>query len=136
VRCDGRRRFPEALLVYEEKFSVDGDVLVVVLKGPFPKKQIFGSAENVFTQLGNACSQHGLCKVLLDARELEVRMETMDLFRSGSDLAGIAEPGFRAALVARPELIDRFFEDVAANRGACVRVFTDAEEARAWLAGP
>ncbi len=119
--------------MYEENFSVDGDVLVVVLKGAFPKKEIFGSGENVFTQLGNACSQHCLCKVLVDARELEISMETMDLFRSGSDLAGIAEPGFRAAMVTRPELIDRFFEDVAANRGACVCVFTDVGEARAWL---
>jgi hypothetical protein len=120
--------------MYKEEFSVEGDVLVVRLSGEFPREMLEREA-NVFEPLAEACMQHGCIKVLIDARGLEVRMETMELFRAGDDLASLVPRGLRVALVARSDTVDDgFFENVASNRGASVKVFTDPEAARRWVA--
>jgi len=73
--------------------------------------------------------------ILADARELTgAPMSDMERFDIGV-LTAREMVGVAIALVAAPALVDprRFGELVARNRGANVRVFTDLDEATAWL---
>lgn len=73
--------------------------------------------------------------MLLDLREITgARMSDMDRYDIGV-LAARESVGAPIAFVASEALVDprRFGEVVARNRGLNVRVFTDMDEATAWL---
>ncbi len=73
--------------------------------------------------------------MLLDLREITgARMSDMDRYDVGV-MAARESVGAPIALVGSEALVDarRFGEVVARNRGLNVRVFTDMDEATAWL---
>lgn len=72
-------------------------------------------------------------RILCDERDLEYRLGTTDTFRAAEFIAASAP---RVALVcAEQNLPDAGFRvDVTVNRGLKARVFTDLDEAHAWLA--
>jgi hypothetical protein len=49
---------------------------------------------------------------LIDARELQVRLSTSQLFGAGKDAVNLTLAGIGVAMVTRPELRDTFFDDV------------------------
>ncbi|MBN1433417.1 hypothetical protein JW921_01575 [Candidatus Fermentibacterales bacterium] len=120
---------------YEEGFRLEDGVLHVRLSGEYPMERLRGE-QNVFQPVIDSCSSNDCRKVLVDARNLETDFDTMELFRAGADVASLARNGIRVALLAREEMLDPFFEDVAVNRGGNVAIFTDDAEALAWLRGP
>jgi hypothetical protein len=89
--------------------------------------------QNLFQPLVDACATHKCDKALIDARDLQVNMDTLEMFQAGEDVVSVTSKGLRTAILAREDMLDRFFEDVAVNRGAIVKVFTDLETARDWL---
>lgn len=117
---------------YNEEFRFEDGVLHVRLSGEFPN-ELLTSGINLFQPLIDACSSYGCRRALVDARELKVDLGTMGLFQAGADLASITLMGLNVALLAREDMIDPFFETVAANRGGTVQLFTDREAAQAWL---
>ena len=120
-------------MAYLAEFNVADDILHVQLGGQFPP-ELLRAPDNVFTPVINACAVHGCFRVLIDARHLEVRLDTVKLFRAGVDAAFASHGGLRLAFVAREDMIDGFFEEVARNRGALIGVFTDLDKACGWLA--
>ncbi len=119
--------------VYEQGFRFEDGIVQVHLSGHFPN-ELLKTKQNVFQPLTDACAEHNCKKVLIDARDLQVEMGTMDLFKAGKDVAALMLNGIRIACLAREDMIDPFFEDVAINRGAIVSVFTEMDRAREWLA--
>jgi hypothetical protein len=117
---------------YSEDFQVVNGVLHVRLSGKFPKELLL-SGNNAFQPLIDDCSKRGCKKALVDARDLQIDLGTMGLFRTAEDAAFLTRIGLRVALVAREDMLDRFFDDVAYNRGGLIRVFTDVSAARSWL---
>lgn len=117
---------------YDEEFRFEDGVLHVRLSGTYPVQRAPGEG-NLFQPLIDGCAAHGCRKALIDARTLDVALGTMGLFQAGTDAAHLTRSGLRIALLARPDMLDPFFEDVARNRGGDVGVFTDADAARAWL---
>jgi hypothetical protein len=119
--------------MYDQHFSVDGDVLIATLRGQFPK-ELLQELPNAFSPLADECKLHGLSKALIDARSLEVELDTLQLFQAGKNLSEEPANQLIVAIVAPyKQKIDPFFEIVAANRGAVVKIFTEFDEARNWL---
>jgi hypothetical protein len=72
-------------------------------------------------------------RVICDATEVTTPVSTSEKYEIGAELARAADRRMILAVVARADLIDYFFETVARNRGASVRVFTHEATARQWL---
>jgi hypothetical protein len=117
---------------YIEDFRFEDGVLHVRLSGEFPMERLH-KGQNLFQPLVDACATHKCDKALIDARDLQVNMDTLEMFQAGEDVVSVTSKGLRTAILAREDMLDRFFEDVAVNRGAIVKVFTDLETARDWL---
>ena len=78
---------------------------------------------------------HGYSRILFDARELETRPTTMELFDIGAnpEKRGLTRRYKRATVFSGDEEGVRFFESVSLNRGYNVACFTDIEAAVKWL---
>jgi hypothetical protein len=117
---------------YVEEFRVDNGVVHVRLTGEFPKERL-AIQENLFAPLIEHCEKENCREAIVDARQLQVDFDTVALFRAGVDAASLNRFGLRVALLARPDMISSFFDDVTYNRAAQVHVFTDLQSARAWI---
>jgi hypothetical protein len=117
---------------YHQRFQIKEGVLHVRLSGEFPD-ELLQKLENLFQPLIDACSEYHCKKVLIDARNLNVDFDTLTLFRSGKDAATLADIGLRVALLARKDMLDPFFDDVASNRSGHVCIFTHMGSALDWL---
>ncbi|MGW8247374.1 MAG: hypothetical protein ACWGOV_04615 [Acidiferrobacterales bacterium] len=117
---------------YNQEFQHKDGVLLVKLSGTFPN-ELLRSEGNLFQPLIDECQAHNYKLALIDARNLQVHFSTISIFRAGEDAAVLSTFGLRVAIVAREDMIDSFFEDVAFNRGGNVGVFTDMDTARIWL---
>jgi hypothetical protein len=107
-------------------------VLCVHLSGVYVNEHL-AKAGNLFQPLIDAYSAHGCRGALIDARDLQVRFDTLALYRAGDDAAFRSLVGLRVALLAREDRLNRFFDTVVYNRRGSVRVFTDMDIDRDWL---
>jgi hypothetical protein len=99
--------------------------------------------DQITGQAMEACEKHQPSKMLVDNRQVEGQMSTMDRYNLASVFAKkyldgkLAKkiPGCRFAFVGNHPLVDpkRFGETVAVNRGIDLKVFTEMKEALAWL---
>jgi hypothetical protein len=117
---------------YKVDFNFEDNVLRVHLSGQFPDEML-AKPENLFKPLIDACSAYQCCKALVDASEMTANFRTIDLFRAGKDAVDLTLTGLWVAMLARKDMRDRFFDDVVANRGGHIGIFTDATEALDWL---
>jgi len=117
---------------YRQEFQFENGVLVVRLSGSFPNELLL-SEQNLFQPLIDECKTRNCKLALVDAQNLQVHFSTMAMFRAGEDAAVLNQFGFRLAIVAREDMIDPFFEDVAFNRGGNIGVFTNMDAALSWL---
>lgn len=117
---------------YKQEFQDQDDVLLVRLSGQFPR-ELLRQQRNLFQPLIDACHAHERKKAIVDARELQTDFDTMEIFELGESAVTLTRHGLRVALVARQNMLDRLFEDVAFNRGGVIGVFTDMDEARDWV---
>ncbi len=79
---------------------------------------------------------HGYRRFLFDMRGVRIQSDAIATYDAGSVSSGLREhlQHVRTAqVVDRISEDDRFFENVTVNRGFVLRVFTDLDEARAWL---
>jgi hypothetical protein len=74
-------------------------------------------------------------KVLLDCRKISGAMPVMERFEVAAYSATTRAAIAKLAMLNRPDVVlpDNFVENVAVNRGANVKVFTDPESAVRWL---
>jgi hypothetical protein len=84
-----------------------------------------------------ACAQEDCDLVLLDCRSLEGELPVMDRFDVAEYGASAVPHSIKIAVLAQEEQIlsDRFFENVARNRGLTLSMFSDPDEALEWLQG-
>ena len=120
------------MVEYNQEFHNEDGLLLVRLSGTFPK-ELLRSGQNLFQPLIDECQAQNCKMALIDARKLLVYFSTMAIFHAGEDAAVLGRLGLRVAIVARLDMIDSFFEDVAFNRGGNIGVFTDMGAARDWL---
>jgi hypothetical protein len=76
--------------------------------------------------------KHGEMSSLVDIRDMEFGMSTSQIYEFASTIKNPV--GLRIAMVARPDDANaRFFENVAHNKGVPLRLFTDYDQALAFL---
>lgn len=84
-----------------------------------------------------ACRGQGVTRVLCDERQLEYRLNNFEHYEAAEFIATQAPAVARAAIVCNPRCLPAvgLYEDVAVNRGLMLRMFTDIDEAWAWIDG-
>lgn len=60
-------------------------------------------------------------------------VQGMDRYEMGNKAGMLWDKSLKVAIVDRPEAINRFFENVAFNRGVNTKVFFSEETAIQWL---
>lgn len=113
--------------------EVEGNTLIVTTSGMDDNVQQVVEYGRALIRLAvEAEVRHVLC----DERSLTYAIETFDIFDAARTIAEEAPKVGRIAIVCRPEFLGdgKFWETVAVNRGLQVRVDTDFERARIWLA--
>ena len=91
---------------------------------------------SLLTAFGTAAKKHQCSRFFLDHRASKLRLGMTDIYKMPADLRQHGIDGHRSALVfSDVGESERFLEDVCANRGVHVKVFTDTDRALAWLMG-
>lgn len=88
-----------------------------------------------WSEIIEVCKQTNCRRVLAEGIIAKRSMTTVDAFQSGDTLA---KPGLGLSVALclyghTPDDLSRFFENVAANRGARVKFFSNKSEALRWL---
>lgn len=116
----------------ELEVSFEGDHIAVVANG----EKDLEFAERVFTAMRDACVEHN-CFRVLGIGFTTVPQSTSDGFENAKLWARLGLTGrYRVARVeVNPSAVQnaQFIETVLVNRGFSVRLFSDVEQARAWL---
>jgi hypothetical protein len=103
--------------------------LRLTLSGPSSR----GGFIRALTDVIAAAKSRQIWRVLCDATAVPHPVSTSEKYEVGAELARTADRRMVFAVVARSEMIDHFFETVARNRGASVRVFVNEATALQWL---
>lgn len=108
------------------------DYLRVTYTGAFTLEE----ARRTVDAMVAGCAREECDRVLLDCRAMTGDMSVINRFDVAQHGASTIPRSVRVALLGRPDQIlpDRFFENAARNRGVAVTLFTEADEAVAWLA--
>jgi hypothetical protein len=110
-------------------FEVEDEYLRVTIAGTYPSDTI----RDLLLAIRSKAEECARTRVLLDAWSLSPPPLDFDRFVLGETAAEIFRSRYRVAVVYRPELINRFAENVARNRGASVLVTASEVQALEWL---
>ena len=96
----------------------------------------FAVSKQALLEIASQIEQPGEYEILVDTREAEPALSTIDIFQLGEALA--AHPSVRRSRIAflkskKDSEKAEFLETITANRGVRAQVFTDFEEAFTWL---
>ena len=82
----------------------------------------------------NQCLKVRMYKILVDLRELEIdQMPIVEQFFIGEHIAEVLKDHIKIAIVWNGLYHSRFFQSVATNRAALLRVFRSEKNAEIWL---
>ena len=112
-------------------FEDTGDYLHIRVRGDWARQEIIAGIRNVAERAQNA----GQTRVLLDIREFSAPNNELDRFMAGEAIAKFFPSSFKIVAVRSADLMDKFAENVAVNRGANFMVVSDFDEAVSWLTG-
>ena len=112
-------------------FENTGDYLHVRVRGEWKRQEIMAGIQNVAERAQKA----GQTRILLDIRELSAPRNELDRFMAGEAIAKFFHSPFKIVAVRSVDLMDKFAENVAVNRGANFIVLSDFDEAVLWLTG-
>jgi len=104
------------------------DYLLAEIAGHWNRDEILSYPDRVAEE----CRQQGKKRVLVDAGAIVGPIPDLDRFLLGERIAE-AMQGVRVAAIVKPELITKFTEDVAVNRGAIFHVTSQPDDALQWL---
>jgi hypothetical protein len=96
----------------------------------------FAVSKQALLDIASQIDQPGEYEILVDTREAEPALSTIDIFQLGEALA--AHPSLRRSKIAflkskKDSQQAEFLETVTANRGVRAKAFTGFEEAITWL---
>ena len=113
-----------------EKLS-DLECVSVVYSGRVTQKQHYESRDETNTIL----SETGWKKLMVDAANINAEMSLADDYQFTKEHPFALPIAIRMAILHHPDESERFgfIEDVARNRGANLKTFTDRAEALDWL---
>jgi hypothetical protein len=103
----------------EINIAEDGGILRITLKGPGTYTNLLQVAATIVAETKHRAVWHVLC----DATAVTAPLSAFEKFEAGVELARGADRRMKMAVVARVEVIDYIFENVARRRGVDVSVF-------------
>lgn len=105
--------------------------LYVEISGAFDRFR----TKELMRQVFQSAQSQSLSRILVDIRNMAGPIPTMARFEMARFLATEQKAVLRVAVLKLPEQVpdDRFFENVAGNRGLSAKVTTDLEIAFEWL---
>lgn len=108
-----------------------GDYLHIKFTGPFSLAAAKSSVDAMF----DACAAEDCSKVLFDCRAMTGEISTMNRFEIAQYGSMSLTHVGKIAMLGREDQIlpDKFFENVAVNRGQNLKVFSDEDKAFEWL---
>jgi len=115
----------------EVSFQRETNYLFVKARGEWTEENMREAMEAI----RNEATKEGLTHLLLDLREIPRPDNEMTRYFTGEHCARILCPPFKSAVLAMPEVYNKFAESVAVGRGAIVKVFFEKEGALEWLLG-
>lgn len=119
---------------YHLRIEKKGDVLWVTATGARSLETVLAMARDILA----ACAENKVAKVLTDVRALEGRLASMESY----EVVTQHFPEIRDRhVITHNAIVDlkefagsyRFFEDLAANRGYALRIFSNPDAAIEWL---
>jgi hypothetical protein len=113
-------------------FNDEGDVLSCVVRGAYSLADFLRLADRLFAE----CRKRGAAKAFVDITGVSGDIPQIDRYRLGIYCAEKRERQSRLAVLARREIINWMFENVATNRGLSTCVSADPTYARNWLRAP
>ena len=82
----------------------------------------------------NQCLKERTFKILVNVQDLEIRdMPVVEQFFLGEHIAEVLRDHIKVAIVWKGLYHSRFFQSVATNRAAIMRVFRSVKNAEIWL---
>jgi hypothetical protein len=105
------------------------DYLLVRVKGDWTREGVMAGIRDA----AQRAQEVGQTRILLDIRELSAPKADMDRFMAGESIAKVFPFPCKVVAVRSADLIDKFAENVAVNRGAKAIVLSDINEAVRWL---
>lgn len=114
---------------FEITVDQEGGILRFNLKGPGSQANLIRAVTMILTET----KARQVWRVLVDATAMTAPMGAFEKFEAGVELARSADRRMMMAVVARVEVIDYIFENVARNRGVSVAVFRSEDAAAQWL---
>lgn len=90
-------------------------------------------AIEIFVEIAELAEQHKRSRILFDITGVKQIPPVMDRYDLGEQAAKIWGHHLKIALVTRPKEITGFFENVAVNRGAVLKVTSTIKDAESWL---
>ena len=108
-----------------------GGYLHVEVSGVFDQAK----ARRFIREILNACQRHELWKIFVDIRKIKGPIPNIARFNLAEFLAAEQTVRIQRAVLKSEGQVpdDRFFENVAVNRGVMVKVSTDLKEVVKWL---
>jgi len=121
-------------MAYDLEIEAKDGILLVKATGTRSYQTILSISQDVL----KACLEKKLKKVLIDVLDLEGRLGTLEAF----EITDKYFPKIRnRSVITHCALVDlkefepkyKFFENLAVNRGFLLRIFSDRDQAMAWL---
>ncbi|HEX6690587.1 MAG TPA: hypothetical protein VF110_05495 [Burkholderiales bacterium] len=109
--------------------SEEAGLLSVAVQGPYSLADFLRLADRVFAE----CTKRGLGRAYVDITGVTGEIPQIDRYRLGIYCAEKRDRLNRLAVVARREIINWMFENVATNRGLTTCVTADPAYATNWL---
>ncbi len=113
-------------------WEIIDDILVITTSGV---DESLEDVQNYAASVIEVGLKSGCRKALLDERQLEYRLGTIDTFQLAEYTAASAPNIGKIAIVPQAKNISdaQFYENVVSTRGVRLRVFRNLESAKKWL---
>ena len=113
----------------EVQFQEGPGYLIAEVSGPWDEL----NAMSQIDAIRDEANKRNHSRLLIDMRKVLPPKDQMSRFYTGKHVAKVLPPPFKVAAFAKSELINRFAEKIAVNRGAMIAVFSEEKAAIEWL---
>lgn len=114
------------------EFKIEKCILLVTAKG---RDDNLKQVQEYGVAVMAAAKENNCNKIICDETELKYSLSTFNTFKLAESLSNVIPYAVKVAIVCNPNQFTdaRFWETVAVNRGAHVRVFKDMDSAEKWI---
>jgi hypothetical protein len=113
-----------------KKVEIRSDYIYISTTGNYLKTP---QAIEIIKEIFELSLKHEVTKFILDISQMKRIPPVQERYELGEIAAKVWGHTLRVAIISKPSDISGFFENVAVNRGASVKVLPSLKEAEEWL---